>query len=77
MNETIELLVQLIRNKSINTGEINSGHESKSADVLESLFANSSAQIERHASIEGRDNLVVRVEGSDPHAPTLALLPHA
>jgi acetylornithine deacetylase/succinyl-diaminopimelate desuccinylase-like protein len=73
--ETQELLQQLIRNQCVNTGEASSAHESRSADVLASLF-DTSTQIEKHAEITGRDNLVVRIEGSNPNAPTLALLPH-
>lgn len=78
MNDSLELLSNLIQNSCVNTGEINSGNETKSVDTLENFFSNttSSVQIERHHKIDNRDSLIVRLEGSDKDAPSLLLLGH-
>lgn len=52
------------------------GEEHRNTDLLESFFAGSGLAFERHASAPGRDNLVARIEGSDPNAPSLLLLGH-
>jgi acetylornithine deacetylase/succinyl-diaminopimelate desuccinylase-like protein len=78
VNDSLELLSSLIQNACVNTGEINSGNETKSVDTLESFFSNnySNVQIERHHKIDNRDSLIVRLEGSDNDAPSLLLLGH-
>ena len=74
--EVIELIQQMIRNRCVNDGSVESGEEQRNADLLETFFDGSGVAIERHASAPGRDNLVARIEGSDPNAPTLLLLGH-
>ena len=74
--EVVELLQQMIRNRCVNDGSVESGEEHRNTDLLESFFAGSGVALERHASAPGRDNLVARIEGSDPTAPTLLLLGH-
>ena len=78
MNKSSELLSKLIQNECVNTGELNSGNESKNIDTLETIFSkySNSIQIERHHKVNGRDNLVVRLDGSDRSAPSLLLLGH-
>lgn len=75
-NATTELVQQLIRNECVNDGTLNSGNESRNADVIESFFNGFSLDVERHREIESRDSLVVRMAGSDPGAPRLLLLGH-
>lgn len=75
-NATSELLQELIRNECVNDGSENSGEESRNAATLKTLFNESSIDVEEHHSIEGRDNIVARIEGSDPTAPSLLLLGH-
>ena len=60
MNKSSELLSKLIQNECVNTGELNSGNESKNIDTLETIFSkySNSIQIERHHKVNGRDNLV-------------------
>ena len=74
--EATELLRTLIRNACVNTGEVASGHESKSVEALEDYFAGSGLSCERYTSQPGRTSLVTRMEGSDPKAPTLLLMGH-
>jgi acetylornithine deacetylase/succinyl-diaminopimelate desuccinylase-like protein len=74
--EATELLRTLIRNACVNTGEAGSGHEARSVDALEDYFAGSGLSCERYTSEPGRTSLITRIEGRDPHAPTLLLMGH-
>ena len=74
--ETVELLQQLIRNACVNDGTQASGQEARSTDVLESYLEGAGADMQRYESVPGRDNLVARIEGSDPKAPSLILMGH-
>ena len=74
--ESADLLVHLIRNACVNDGTEASGNESRSADVLAQYLGASGLDVERFRAVDGRDNLVARIEGSDPTAPTLLLMGH-
>ena len=74
--ETTDLLQHLIRNACVNDGTIGSGAEGRSADVLQSYLEGSGLDLERYESAPGRVNLVGRMEGSDPSAPSLLLMGH-
>ncbi len=75
-NESADLLAHLIRNACVNDGTPESGYESRSADVLAQYLGDTGLELERFAARPGRDNLVARIEGSDPNAPTLLLMGH-
>ena len=60
----------------MNDGSATSGHESRSVDVLSQYFGRSGFDVETYEAVPGRSNLVVRIEGSDPTAPTLLLMGH-
>ena len=53
-----------------------SGFESRSADVLAQYLGDTGLDLERYTARPGRENLVARIEGSDPTAPTLLLMGH-
>ncbi len=74
--EVTELLQTLIRNACVNDGTPESGRESRSADVLASYLEGSGLDLDRYEAIPGRSNLVARIEGSDPSAPSLLLMGH-
>src|SRR5215831_2968013 len=74
--EATELLRTLIRNACVNTGEVESGHEERSAAALEDYFSGSGLSCERYTSEPGRTSLITRIEGRDPKAPTLLLMGH-
>ena len=74
--EVVDLLQHLIRNACVNDGTVSSGHESRSVDVLSQYFGNSGFDIETYEAVAGRSNVVVRIEGSDPDAPSLLLMGH-
>ena len=71
--EVIELLQVLIRNRCVNDGTPDSGHEHRSVATLADYFSAEGIVIEPHP---GRQSVVYRVPGFDPNAPTLTLLPH-
>ncbi len=74
--ETIDLLQQLIRNACVNDGQIESGEEIRSADLLEQYLGTTGLDLERYEPQPGRTSLVARIEGSDPNAPSLLLMGH-
>jgi len=76
--ETVELLQQLIRNQCVNDGTVGSGQEVRTTDVLRTYLGRSGLDLEVYQPEEapGRTNLVARIEGSDPAAPTLCLMGH-
>jgi acetylornithine deacetylase/succinyl-diaminopimelate desuccinylase-like protein len=75
-NESVDLLSQLIRNECVNDGTPESGFESRSADLLAQYLGDTGLDLERYVARPGRENLVARIEGSDPTAPTLLLMGH-
>ena len=72
-SEVVDLLQAMIRNACVNTGLIDSGHEHRSVATLQSFFGVAGQVFE---PAPGRQSLVYRVAGSDPAAPSLALVPH-
>lgn len=73
MSEVVELLQQLIRNECVNDGTKGSGHEHRSVETLQDFFG---VEGEIFEPAPGRQSLIYRIEGSDPDAPSLALVPH-
>ena len=76
--QTVELLQQLIRNQCVNDGTLGSGHEIRTTDVLRTYLAGTGLDLEIYApdNAPHRTNLVAKIEGSDPAAPTLCLMGH-
>ncbi len=73
---TVELLQTLIRNECVNDGTVESGFESRNADVLEQVIAGPGVEVERFEPVPGRASIVGRIPGSDPDAPSLCLMGH-
>ena len=69
----IELLRTLIRNECVNDGTVGGGFEERSVETLTEFFGVEGRVFE---PAPGRQSLLYRVEGTDPSAPTLALVPH-
>lgn len=74
--EATDLLQHLIRNACVNDGTPDSGHERRSVDVLASYLGGAGLDLQRYETRPGRENLVARIEGTDPSAPTLLLMGH-
>lgn len=69
----VPLLQELIRNRCVNDGTRESGHEYRSVGTLANFFGEPGTVVEPSP---GRQSVVYRVPGADPDAPTLLLLPH-
>ena len=74
--ETTDVLQRLIRNSCVNEGTAESGHEIRSVDLLESYLRAPGVEMKRYEPVPGRASLVLRIEGSDPKAPSLHLMGH-
>ena len=74
--QTVDLLQVLIRNECVNDGTAESGHESRSADVLINFLEGSGLEIERYEPTPGRASVVARMVGTDPAAPSVCLMGH-
>jgi acetylornithine deacetylase/succinyl-diaminopimelate desuccinylase-like protein len=72
-DQAIALLQQPIRNRCVNDGTTESGHEHLSVESLREFFG---VEGEIFEVAPGRQSLMYRVGGSDPDAPSLGLAPH-
>lgn len=73
MSETVELLQELIRNECVNDGTVESGNEFRSVATLTEFFGQPGEVFE---PAPGRQSIVYKIPGTDPQAPSLALVPH-
>ncbi len=71
--EAVELLVAMIRNACVNTGDPGSGHEIRSVRTIQEYLGDPGTVIE---PIPERASVIYRVEGTEPNGPTLLLIPH-
>ena len=74
--EVTDLVQRLIRNACVNDGTPASGNEVRSVDLLESYLHLPGTEMKRYEPLPGRASLVLRVEGSDPTAPSLHFMGH-
>ena len=74
--QTVELLQTLIRNRCVNDGTAESGHETRNADVLRQYLGDTGLDLQQYEPTPGRGSLVARIEGTDPDAPSLCLMGH-
>ena len=74
--QTIELLQAMIRNRCVNDGNASSGHESRSAEMVQTYLEGGGVDIERYEPTPGRASVVARIEGTDPTAPSVCLMGH-
>ena len=75
-NPAIPLLQKLIRNRCVNTGSPDSGNEIVSALDLRAFFSGYGLESTIYEKRPGRANLLVRIPGRDPKAPSLAYMGH-
>ncbi len=74
--DTIALVQQAIRNACVNDGDIASGQEVRTSDLLEGYLEGRGLDIAHVEPAPGRRSLITRIEGTDPTAPSLCLLGH-
>ncbi len=72
----VPLLSELITNRCVNDGDPDSGNEILSARSLARFFDGYGIESEILESRPGRANLLVRIPGSDPMAPSLMYMGH-
>ena len=72
-DEAVELLVDMIKNACVNTGEPTSGHEIRSVRTIQEYLGEIGTVVE---PIPGRASVIYRVRGTDPNGQTLLLIPH-
>lgn len=70
----VSLLQRLIRNACVNDGK--SCDESRSVRTLTEFFSSAGLSPEVLAKAPGRENLILRIPGTDPNAPSLAFMGH-
>ncbi|WP_374945619.1 M20/M25/M40 family metallo-hydrolase [Agreia sp.] len=75
-DEALALLRELIRSACVNDGTYASGQEVRNTDVLRRFFEGVDVDPVVIESAPGRATLVVRIPGTDPTAPSLALVGH-
>ena len=75
-SDVVALTQQLIRNACVNDGTVESGEEVRNAELLRTYLEGGGLEVESFDSAPGRTSLVVRIEGTDPNAPSLCLMGH-
>ena len=75
-NEATALLQDLIRNACVNDGQVASGDEIRSSDLLTGYLEGTGAELQHYEPQPGRRSVLAKIEGSDPTAPTLMLMGH-
>lgn len=75
-SETVELLQALIRNRCVNDGTPDSGHEDRSARLLRDELEPCGVDLQMYETLPGRSSLIARWPGTDPQAPALCLMGH-
>jgi len=73
---TTELLQAMIRNACVNDGTVGSGHEARNARAVADVLDGLGLEVEWVEPQPGRTSLVARLRGTDPDAPSLALVGH-
>jgi acetylornithine deacetylase/succinyl-diaminopimelate desuccinylase-like protein len=71
--DALELLVELIQNACVNTGDPQSGGEIRSVKTLQRFMGQAGTVIE---PLPGRASVIFRHKGTRPGAPVLLLIPH-
>ncbi len=75
-DETVDLLQSLIRNRCVNDGRAESGHEVRNADTITSYLEEAGIEVLRFEPTPGRVSIVSRIPGSQPGAHSLTLMGH-
>src|SRR5687768_10699726 len=75
-SDVVALTQQLVRNACVNDGAVESGEEVRNADLLRTYLGGGGLEVQSYEAAAGRTSLVVRIEGTDPEAPSLCLMGH-
>jgi acetylornithine deacetylase/succinyl-diaminopimelate desuccinylase-like protein len=74
--ELLPLLRSMIQAACVNDGRPESGDEIRNAKILQKYFNGKKLRWQTFEMLPGRTNLIVRVPGTDPQAPSLMLMGH-
>ena len=75
--QTVELLQTMIRNRCVNDGTVESGHEWRSAETLEAFLSEGTTlDFQTYEPKPGRRSVLSRLDGTDPDAPVVLLMGH-
>ncbi|MCF7927472.1 MAG: M20/M25/M40 family metallo-hydrolase [Spirochaetales bacterium] len=74
--QLLPLIREMIQNACVNEGSPESGNEIRSASTLERFFSAYGIECEILSPIPNRANLLVRIPGRDPMAPSLMFMGH-
>lgn len=74
--QAVPLLQTLIRNACVNTGDDSSGHETRSIETIRQFLRERDIDSSVYYENAERANLVARIHGSDPMAPSVAYMGH-
>ena len=69
----VDLAVELIQNRCVNDGTPGSANEIVSVRSVQAFLGEAGTVVE---PLPGRGSAVFRLEGSDPNAPSILLIPH-
>lgn len=72
----IPLMQEMIRNKCVNTGDPDSGNETRSAETLKRYFDTLGIESELIAERPNRASILATIPGTDPIAPSLMFMGH-
>lgn len=72
----IPLLQELIQNSCVNLGTRESGEEIRSVKTLKKFFAGYGLEGKEFCYLNHRPNLLLRIPGTDPTAPTMMFMGH-
>jgi acetylornithine deacetylase/succinyl-diaminopimelate desuccinylase-like protein len=73
LDDAVSLTCRLITNACINTGDPASGNEIVSVRTIQAYLGSTGTVVE---PLPGRASVVYRIQGIDPEAPRLLLIPH-
>ncbi|MCZ7533159.1 MAG: M20/M25/M40 family metallo-hydrolase [Acidimicrobiia bacterium] len=72
-SDAVDLLVEMIQNACVNTGDPDSGGEIRSVRTIQRYLGEEGTIVEPRP---GRASVIYRIPGTDPDAPVLLLIPH-
>ncbi len=75
-NEVTDLLQAMIRNECVNDGTIDSGNESRNANLIRDELEDSGADLQLFEPVPNRASVIARLPGTDPSAKKLCLMGH-
>lgn len=77
IDDVVQLCQDLIRNKCVNDGSVESGQEIRNVETLQDYLGSQGFDMQTFESASGRTSLLCQIQGSDPKAASLMLMCHS